>query len=852
MNNQAPSWGIKQALTVLVMVGAMLLSHAVQAALPNEFAGAWYRFQTQANASPSYHYYWFSSDGRFLEGIPTEGRYTNFDCATPRTKDEWQSCGTYTLRGSKLILSYSVTGIANSCDIAIKNAKLEVCGSSYTRLKPVKSGLLEGTFTHLSVFNSPTLINVDGSSTVSGGQSRKSITFKKDGSFTSDRSSFNAFSSSAVVAYNGSKDSTGGSYTAANGVLTLKFKEGAVLRYTLLWLDKENIFIDDTIYWRDGGGAGARDVQTYLPAIERGSGKAVPKSYADPIRFVPFNDQLSKRDRSFIALSTIVNESDDDATLYWRCDAKALQVHLDASDILTDAEGTTPLTYRFDTQALQQDFWTTPAKAEPRLEIRSTSSDAFAPSSSVAGLTQSAVQSKRLAVQTLEDGKAKIYVFDLTGFAAALQKLKCKSGFGGSRATVGAFSVETRLDVNSGSSASLARTLTTKAEDRNGNDGWDLYKNSRTALMWRCDVAGKPQIVLLPWESIITDDENVDVGFSFDGGQGYEDTWESMIPDNKPIDSDLEFQRGHRAPAARVLTLTKAALSAKSFRLTIFDNGGGVYSKRYSFNLEGLAGALAKLPCFAKAGLGGAAVNPAPTPITKPPVTTTPVTKPPVVTTSSPPPAPNAPALSAPALLERARVAHGGTALDKIRTYKEQSESTIYSGGQSALLGVISSADVTAQTVRAEYAVNGQRALIAQASPLEAWQWTTQGGLQPMLEGDAAELRSALTIGWLGLRSSVKPDKLEVVTVAGSQALRVTSKGLTVTYSFDAAGRIATQTAQSSDGEVIVRQSDYRQVQGVWIAFLSESFLNGQRTRTDRTLEVQVNPTLSAETFAKP
>ncbi len=853
MKKYASSWGFKQALTGLAIMGAMLLSHAVQAVAPSEFAGAWYRFQTEANASPSYHYYWFSPDGRYLEGIPVEGRYTTFDCATPRTKDEWQSCGTYSLKGSKVILSNSVTGKAEACDITLKNSKLEVCGDSYTRLKPVKSGLLEGEFQHLSVFNGPTFINADGSSSVSGGQSRKSITFKKDGSFTSDRSSFGAFSSSTVAAYSGSSDSTGGSYTVLNGVLTLKFKEGAVLRYTLLWLDRENIFIDDTIYWRKGGGAGARDVQTYLPAIERGSGKPVPKSYADPIRFVPFNDQLSQRDRSFIALSTIVNESDDDATLYWRCDAKALQVHLSADDILTDAEGTTPLTYRFDNQAIQQDFWTNPKKAEPRLEIRTTASSAFAPSSSVAGLTQSASQSKRLAVQTLEDGKPKTYVFDLTGFNGALQKLKCKSGFGGSRAVIGAFSVETRVDVNSGSSTTMARTLTTKGEDRNADDGWDPYKNSRTALMWRCDASAQPQIVLLPWESIITNDEDVDVGFSFDGGQGYEDTWQSMIPDNKPIDSDLEFHRGHRAPVARVLALTKAALSAKSFRLTIFDNGGGVYSKRYSFSLEGLGTALARLPCFVKAGLGGAAV----TPTTKPPVTPIPVIKPSVVTTTpvTKPPvtsSPAAPALSAPALLERARVAHGGAALDKIRTYTERGESTVFVNGQSAVLNVTSSADVTAQIVRAEYAVNGQRALIAQVSPLEAWQWTAQTGVQPMAESDAADLRSAFSTGWFGLRGNVKPDKLEVVAVGGNQALRVTNKGLTVTYSFDAAGRIASQTAQSADGEIVVRQSDYRQVQGVWIAFLSESFLNAKRTRTDRTLEVQINPVLSAETFAKP
>ena len=228
------------------MAGAMLFSHAVQAVAPNEFAGAWYRFQTEANASPSYHYHWFSPDGRYLEGISTAGRYANFDCATPRTKDEWQSCGTYSLKGSKVILTNSVTGKSEACDIAVKNARLEVCGNSYTRIKPVKSGLLRGQFTHLSVFNGPAFINAHGSSSVSGGQSRKSITFKKDRSFASDRSSFGAFSSSTIAAYSGSSNSTGGFYTVANGVLTLKFREGAVQRYMLLLLDKENIFIDQS------------------------------------------------------------------------------------------------------------------------------------------------------------------------------------------------------------------------------------------------------------------------------------------------------------------------------------------------------------------------------------------------------------------------------------------------------------------------------------------------------------------------------------------------------------------------------------------------------------------------------
>ena len=120
-------------------------------------------------------------------------------------------------------------------------------------------------------------------------------------------------------------------------------------------------------------------------------------------------------------------------------------------------------------------------------------------------------------MQTLEDGKQKTHVFDLTGFAGALQKLKCKSDFGGTRGVVGAFGVETRLNANSGSSTVMARTITTKGEDCNADDGWDPYKNSRTALAWHCDVAGKPQLVLLPWEGIISDDEAVDVAFSLYG-----------------------------------------------------------------------------------------------------------------------------------------------------------------------------------------------------------------------------------------------------------------------------------------------------------------------------------------------
>ena len=101
------------------------------------------------------------------------------------------------------------------------------------------------------------------------------------------------------------------------------------------------------------------------------------------------------------------------------------------------------------------------------------------------------------------------------------------------------------------------------------------------------------------------------------------------------------------------------------------------------------------------------------------------------------------------------------------------------------------------------HAVNGQRALIAQVSPLEAWQWSAQ----TMAESDASDLRSAFSTGLFSFRGTVKSDKLEVVTAGGSQPLRVTNKGLAVTHSFDAAGRIATQTAQSPDGEVVVSMS---------------------------------------------
>ena len=86
MDKHTSRSAIKHSLTALGLAGLMLLSHAVQAVTPNEFAGAWYRFQTEVNASPSYYYYWLSPDGRYLEGILTAGRYASFDCATPHQR----------------------------------------------------------------------------------------------------------------------------------------------------------------------------------------------------------------------------------------------------------------------------------------------------------------------------------------------------------------------------------------------------------------------------------------------------------------------------------------------------------------------------------------------------------------------------------------------------------------------------------------------------------------------------------------------------------------------------------------------------------------------------------------------
>lgn len=128
MDTRTARSAIKHSLTVLVLAGLMLLSHAVQAVAPNEFAGAWYRFQTEVNASPSYYYYWFGPDGRYLEGIPTAGHYASFDCATPRTKDEWQSCGTYPERGESTVYSggqSAVLGVTSSADVTARIVRAE-------------------------------------------------------------------------------------------------------------------------------------------------------------------------------------------------------------------------------------------------------------------------------------------------------------------------------------------------------------------------------------------------------------------------------------------------------------------------------------------------------------------------------------------------------------------------------------------------------------------------------------------------------------------------------------------------------------------------------------------------------
>lgn len=211
-------------------------------------------------------------------------------------------------------------------------------------------------------------------------------------------------------------------------------------------------------------------------------------------------------------------------------------------------------------------------------------------------------------------------------------------------------------------------------------------------------------------------------------------------------------------------------------------------------------------------------------------------------------------------LLLQARQAHGGEALQRLATYREEVVVTIFGPAAEpvAQLPGTTVVDFAAFAYRDELFAGEDLVTISQVTPEGAWTWTPDTGTLRAPPTQEEELRNAFYRGLFGLRFGAERDAAEAMgpqtwrDVDGT-AVRVTTEGVDTTYLLSEDGRMLAQRYASPQlGDVTVVFGDYRERDGVLIPFTAEYFGEaGPMLRTDAQ-EVEPDPELPADAFAAP
>ena len=211
-------------------------------------------------------------------------------------------------------------------------------------------------------------------------------------------------------------------------------------------------------------------------------------------------------------------------------------------------------------------------------------------------------------------------------------------------------------------------------------------------------------------------------------------------------------------------------------------------------------------------------------------------------------------------LLEKAKAAHGGAALEKLMTYRDVGTYTVYQNG--ALAGELQATqviDFAGERVRIELKVGDSVAQILQTTPQDAWSWTSASGTVKLPATQAKPIRDGLYQALFGLRLGGK--NRDSATADGlvdfgdgikGESVSVVTKGASAKYVFDETGTWIGGKDISEGQELLSAQSDFRVQDGIKIPFISKTTIAGQPYIDVQLSKVEINPTLSDSDFAAP
>ncbi len=211
-------------------------------------------------------------------------------------------------------------------------------------------------------------------------------------------------------------------------------------------------------------------------------------------------------------------------------------------------------------------------------------------------------------------------------------------------------------------------------------------------------------------------------------------------------------------------------------------------------------------------------------------------------------------------IYERAKAAHGGAALESMTTYRDVGTITGYNekGQVAAILGYKQVFDFSSQKLRIEI-LQGKNVLqIQQATPTEAWAWTSESGVVRLPAAQAKPLRDSFSQGLFAFRAKSVDLKdlktLGAVKIAGLEGTQISFSlnGVVNKPIIAADGMIIGAQDMLNGVEVQGISSDFRNTGGVKIAFLNKSTVGGQPLADLKTETAEVNPSLTEADFARP
>ena len=210
-------------------------------------------------------------------------------------------------------------------------------------------------------------------------------------------------------------------------------------------------------------------------------------------------------------------------------------------------------------------------------------------------------------------------------------------------------------------------------------------------------------------------------------------------------------------------------------------------------------------------------------------------------------------------LLEKARLAHGGSALENLKFYRETTDVTYYApnGNPAIQITALTTADFAGERLRLEVYQGETLLEIDQVTPADAWSWTKQSGTIKLPNIQARLLRESLYQGWYGLRFGGNRDAATVDGAQGfadqkGQAVTATTRGVKAAYLFDLSGLLIAEKSQIPQvGEIVTVYSAYRTVDGVQIPFQGIGYVGTKKFFQASVKTALINPALSDADFAR-